>query len=309
MKFNTTIIGAGRVSYSLANALVKANYSVVSVISKNVRSAKLLAGKFGIKHYSDDLEDIPKHTSLFLLTIPDGEIEPAAKKLSKQKLSFSNSYFIHFSGSEDIKSLDSLKRKRGKVASLHLMQSFPSKRIVKLKNVPAAIETESEADFKVLEKFADKLMLSAFRIESRYKPYYHLAGVYALNFFTGNIFGAKELLALNNIDSIDELKYFDLLHSSLNSVISNIKKVGSAQALSGPVDRGDFKTIKRHIVAIKKLAAKNDDSYFNLILKNYIVQSQHLLYLVKEKQGHLNQSHHKIEEFLAKELKEIESPG
>ncbi|MGD8305862.1 MAG: DUF2520 domain-containing protein [Ignavibacteria bacterium] len=306
MKFNITIIGAGRVSYSLVNALVKVNFSVVSIISRNVKSAKALARKFGIKHYSDDLAGIPKHTNLFFLTVPDGEIEPVAKKISKQKLSFSNSYFIHFSGSEDIKSLNSIKRKGGRVASLHLMQSFPSKRIVKFKNVPAAIETNSEADFKILEKLANKLMLSAFRIESRYKPYYHLAGVYALNFFTGNIFGAKELLTLNNID---ELNYFVLLRSSLNSVISNIKKVGSAQALSGPVDRGDFKTIKSHISAIKKLATKNDDNYFNLLLKNYIVQSQHLLFLVKEKQGHLKQSHQKIKEFLAKKLREIERSG
>jgi predicted short-subunit dehydrogenase-like oxidoreductase (DUF2520 family) len=306
MKFNIAIIGAGRISYSLAYALIKAGYSVVSVISRNKKSAEELAKKFNINHYSDNLNEIPRQANTFLLSVPDAEIESAAKNLSEQKLNFKKSFFIHFSGTEDIRQLNLLKKKGARTASVHLMQAFPSKRIVKLQNVPAAIETSSEDDYKILKKFAVSLKLFPFKIDSKYKSYYHLAGVFSLNFLAGNLYISGEMLGLNNID---KLEYFNLLSSTLNSVIASIKKVGPANALSGPIDRGDLKTVVKHIEAIKKLCNKPGGNYFGLMLKNYIVQSMNLLYLVEKKYNHLEKSHQKIKELLVQELTKIENTG
>lgn len=306
MRFRIVIIGAGRLSYSLTSALINAKYSVDAVISKKIASARALAKKNNIKNYSNDPESIPETANIFLLTVPDGEISSVAKMLVNQKLPFGESYFMHFSGTENIKSLQVLKRKGGKIASLHLMQTFPSKRVVKLQNVPAAIETENENDYKILKKFALKLNLSPFKIKSEYKPFYHLAGVYSLNFLAGNLFTAKEMLKLNKIG---EKKYFEILNTSLASNMSCIKKVGPANALSGPVDRGDLKTLKMHIASIKKLTVKKGSSYFGTVLKNYLIQSLHLLYLVEEKYNGLKESHIKIRNLLEQELKKLEKSG
>jgi predicted short-subunit dehydrogenase-like oxidoreductase (DUF2520 family) len=296
---NVVIIGAGRISYSLASALTKSEYNIVSIISKNINSSKALAKKIRIENFSDDLNDISKSASIYFLTVPDGEIAAVASEISKLKLNFRQSLFIHLSGAENISVLKSLKRKKAKTASLHPMQTFPSKKIVSLKGVHAALETDNESTYKSLLKISKDLHLIPFRIESKNKSYYHLAGIYASNFLAGNLYLANQLLSLNKID---REKHFDILRSTINSTLKNIENVGPANALSGPVDRGDIQTIKNHISSLKKIVKKSSSNYFSTLLKNYLLQSLSLIDLVEEKQGHLANSHRKIKELLVQEL-------
>jgi predicted short-subunit dehydrogenase-like oxidoreductase (DUF2520 family) len=296
---NVVSIGAGRISYSLASALSKSEYNIVSIISKNISSSKALAKKIRIDNFSDDLNDISKSASIYFLTVPDGEIAAVASEISKLKLNFRQSLFIHLSGAENISVLKPLKRKGAKTASLHPMQTFPSKKIASLKGVHAALETDNESTYKSLLKISKDLHLIPFRIESKNKSYYHLAGIYASNFLAGNLYLANQLLSLNKID---REKHFDILRSTINSTLKNIENVGPANALSGPVDRGDIQTIKNHISSLKKIVKKSSSNYFSTLLKNYLLQSLSLIDLVEEKQGHLANSHRKIKELLVQEL-------
>ena len=303
MKFKIAIIGAGRIAYSLTLALLNEGYIVDAIISRKINSAKALAEKFGIKKYSDDINLISKSVNVFFLTVPDSEIRKTAVQLSKLKLKFSTAFFIHFSGAEDISVLNPLKLKGGKTGSLHLMQTFPSKKIVNIKNVNSAIETNDDSMYKFLLQLCSDLQLIPFRIDSKDKTYYHLAGVFASNFLAGNLFNAQKLLSLINID---EQKYFNVLSSTIQSTLQNIKTVGPAKALSGPVDRGDIKTIQKHISSLKRKSKNSKANYFSLLLENYIVQSLNLINLVEEKHGELNQSHQDIRKLLVRELNNIE---
>ncbi len=303
MKTKIAIIGAGRIAYSLTSALLKEGHIVDAIISKKIKSAKALAEKFGVKKYSDDINLISKSVNVFFLTVPDSEIKKIAVQLSKLKIKFSTAFFIHFSGAEDISVLNPLKLKGGKTGSLHLMQTFPSKKIVNIKNVNSAIETNDDSMYKFLLQLCSDLQLIPFRIDSKDKTYYHLAGVFASNFLAGNLFNAQKLLSLNNID---EQKYFNVLSSTIQSTLQNIKTVGPAKALSGPVDRGDIKTIQKHIYSLKKKSKNTKGNYFSLLLKNYVVQSLNLINLVEEKHGELNQSHQDIRKLLVRELNNIE---
>ena len=274
-------------------------YIVDAIISRKNNSAKALAEKFGIKKYFDDINFISKSVNVFFLTVPDSEIKKTAVQLSKLKLNFSSAFFIHFSGAEDISVLVPLKLKGGKTGSLHLMQTFPSKKIVSIKNVHSAIETNDDSVYKFLLHLCNQLQLIPFKIDSNDKAYYHLAGVFASNFLAGNLFNAQKLLSLNNID---EEKYFNILSSTIHSTLQNIKTVGPAKALSGPVDRGDIKTIKKHISSLKKKYKNSKGDYFSSLFKNYIIQSLNLINLVEEKHGELNQSHQDIRKLLIQEL-------
>jgi predicted short-subunit dehydrogenase-like oxidoreductase (DUF2520 family) len=303
MKTKIAIIGAGRIAYSLTSALLKGGYIVDTIISRNKNSAKELAEKFKVEKYSDDINKISKSLNVFFLTVPDSEINKTAVQLSKLKIDFSKTFFIHFSGVEDISTLATLKSKSGKTGSLHLMQTFPSKKIVNIKNINSAIETDSEAVYKFLMQLCKDLHLIFFRINSRDKAYYHLAGVYASNFLAGNLFNAQKLLSLNNIDKEN---YFKILSSTIHSTLQNIKTDGPAKALSGPIDRGDIKTIKKHVSSLKKKSKNSKVNYFSSLLKNYIIQSLNLINLVEEKHGQLNKSHQNIRDLLLKELNNIE---
>jgi len=303
MKFKIAIIGAGRIAYSLTLALLNEGYIVDAIISRKINSAKALAEKFGVKKYSDDVKSISKPVNVFFLTVPDSEIKKTAVQLSKEKLRFSTAFFIHFSGAENISVLNPLILKGGKTGSLHLMQTFPSKKVFNIKNVNSAIETNDDSMYKYLLQLCSDLQLIPFRIDSKDKTFYHLAGVFASNFLAGNLFNAQKLLSLN---SIDEQKYFNFLSSTIQSTLQNIKTVGPAKALSGPVDRGDIKTIRKHISSLKRKSKNSKGNYFSLLLKNYVVQSLNLINLVEEKHGELNQSHQDIRKLLVRELNNID---
>jgi len=296
------IIGAGRVSYSLTSALSKSGYNIVSILSQDINSAKTLAIKFQLNHYSDSLNNIPKSARIFFLCVPDGQIAIVASELSKLKLNFKQSFFVHLSGAVNISVLKTLKRKGAKIASLHPMQTFPSKKIVNLKGVHAALETDNESAYKLLLQISNDIQLISFRIESKNKLYYHLAGVYASNFLAGNIYFASKLLSLNKIER-DE--YFNILQSTIYATLKNIENVGPANALSGPVERGDLQTIKNHISSLKKLKKNPSSNYFSTLLKNYLLQSLSLIDLVEEKQSQLSNSHRKIRKMLVQELNSL----
>ena len=143
-KHKIAIIGAGKLAYSLTSALIKSGYDVQIVISRKLSSAKSLANKFSIPHYSNSLKKIPDEVNVFFLTVPDGEIKNAADSLSRLKRDFNNSICIHFSGVENISALKSLEKKGCATGSLHIIRPFPSKNIVDIKNSPASIETKDK---------------------------------------------------------------------------------------------------------------------------------------------------------------------
>ncbi len=296
-KHKIAVIGAGKIAYSLSSALKKSGYDIQVVISKRLSSAKSLANKFSIPQYSNSLKKIPKGVNVFFLTVPDGEIKKVADKLSKLRRTFKDCVCIHFSGVENISALISLKIKGCATGSLHIIRPFPSRNVVDIKNSPASVETEDERTKLFLMKLCKELKLKAHKIKSDEKVFHHLAAVHSSNFLVGNLFNAFYLISSkNNLPK-------NILRQTTQSALDNVFKLSPAKALSGPIDRGDAYTIKKHLEALdsKIRQAKNKDQ-LKLLRGNYIFQSLSLLEVVEVKNGKLNSNHLKIKKFLKEKL-------
>ena len=289
LKSQIAVIGAGRVSYSLVGALVKSSLNVSLILSRKVISAKTLARRLRIKNFSSDLHSLTPDLKIFFLSVPDNQISIVAKDISKLNLNFGNSIFIHLSGAEDISVLNALKRKGAYTASFHIMQTFPDKKIFNLKDSYVAIETSNKKVESFLFGVAKKLKLNPFRISSQNKIYYHLAGVYSSNFLVANQYYTKKL--------------FDRTHSGINYksvfnpiseiTLKNIKEKDVQNAVSGPVARGDIKTVKKHLSALK-----ND----KVLRSNYILQSLTLLELLRKRDKKITLPQKELKNYLLKIL-------
>ena len=108
----------------------------------------------------------------------------------------------------------------------------------------------NDTDKKSIGEISKDLQLKTFKLNSKDKVFYHLAGVIGSNFLAGNLYNSEELLSLCGIDKKDS---FEKLKSTIFTTLENTRKFGAANALSGPIDRGDFKTMTKHITALKKL--------------------------------------------------------
>ena len=298
---NIAVIGAGKISYSLVNAIQKSKFNISIIVSQHLNSAKKLAHKFDIKKYSDHPNDIPSNCSLLLLAVPDNQIKIVAENLSGLKLNFKNSLFVHLSGAHDISLLNALKNKKAKAASFHIMQTFPTKKIVNIKNSFVAVEAENNKVKHVLFQFAESLGLNPFELKSENKALYHVAGVFASNFLVGNLFNSENLFKESNIN---KLNFYEMMQPIIFSTLRNIKKEGAVKALSGPVERGELVTIKGHLFDIKY---GNKNTFNKIFYMNYICQSLTLLDIVKNRYGHLNKKHLEVKKFLLQELKKYSS--
>ena len=288
-KSKIAVIGAGRVSYSLVNALVKSGFNVSTIVSRSVTSAKTLAVRLKIKNFSSDLYLLTADPKIFFLSVPDNQISKLAKEISKLNLDFENSIFIHLSGAENISVLNALKRKGAYTASFHIMQTFPDKKIFNLKNSYVAIETKNKKAESFLFTLAKRLNLHPFKISSQNKIYYHLAGVYSSNFLVANQYYVKKLFDRTN-SGVDYKKVF---HPISEMTLKNVKEKDIQNAISGPVARGDIITVKKHLKILR-----ND----NTLRSNYISQSLTLLELLKKRDKKLSDSQKELKNYLLKML-------
>jgi predicted short-subunit dehydrogenase-like oxidoreductase (DUF2520 family) len=177
------------------------------------------------------------------------------------------------------------------------MQTFPSKKTSAIKNSFSAIETKSENASVYLFKLAENLELYPFRLNSRDKVIYHLAGVYASNFINAVLYQSQKLSEMLNLKKYN---FNDIFAPLFFSTILNIKKSGPVMALSGPVERGDPVTVRKHISAIKQSGEIKSD-----ILLSYLSLSLILIQTAKEKSGTLNKGQVEIKQILEKELHKI----
>jgi len=294
------VIGAGKVAYSITSALTKIGNRPGLIISRKINSAKKLAAGYGIKNYSDILQIDAVKSCLCLLSVPDSEIEKTAQAISKLKINHKKNFYIHFSGSEDLTSLSSLTGKGGNTGSFHLMQTFPARRACKINNSYVGLEFDNSQTKSLLHKLAAGLKLNPIEIPKGGKTLYHLTGVFISNFLVSNFYIAEEIFEQSKIKGISP---FEMLEPLLMSTIANIKKSGVTESLSGPVQRGDIITVRKHVeTLLKSLKAKK----INLTtFLSYLIQSLTLLKLMELKDGELSAKHEQIMHMLKLELERL----
>jgi predicted short-subunit dehydrogenase-like oxidoreductase (DUF2520 family) len=142
-----------------------------------------------------------------------------------------------------------------------------------------------------------KLKLKPHFISSDEKVFHHIAAVHSSNFLVGNMFSAFNLISTKS-------KYPKaILRKTSQSALDNVFKLSPAKALSGPIDRGDVHTIKKHLEALdSEIRKSKSNKKLKLLRMNYILQSLNLLEVVKAKYGRLTKSHLIIEKFLKSKL-------
>ena len=265
---------------------------------RKLKSASYLARKYKISFYSDNISEIPVSAKIFFITVPDNEIAIVAKNLTSVNSGIVGKLFIHTSGSESSDALKAVKKKGGITASFHIMQTFPSLKKADIRNSFAAIETDYEIAERFLFSLARTLGLKGFSLTKENKVYYHLAGVFAANFLNANLFSSEELLFKTGFGNTEHFRIFEPI---ITTTLSNIKNSGVNNSLSGPIQRGDYLTIKKHITALKKLKPSEK----KLILRSYISQSLILLELIERKEKRITTPQRELKKILEAELKKI----
>lgn len=291
------IIGAGKFAHSFTSVLVKNGFIIECVMSRHKQSAQLLAKKVGANNYSDKLTDLSNDCNLVFICVPDDQIRKVAADLSKLELRFRDILFIHTSGSKSSEELLSLKKKGASTASFHIMQTFPSKEETNITEAIAAIESKQVSVRKDLDQLAKILKLRPLLITSKDKTLYHIGGVFASNFLSANFLSAEKMFPVKLKRRTGEI-LGQITKFTLKNIIDNTP----SKAISGPIERGDVRTVKSHIKSIRSLGNSETNK---LMLISYLVQSKILLKGIEIKNKKPSVKYLEILKYLNNELNQL----
>lgn len=227
------IIGPGRLGTGLARALDGAGWGVV------------LLGRSVIDEWRGQIHE----RDLVLVTVPDDAIEGVATLLAEMGAITPHHVVLHTSGARDRTALSALEGTGAGLGSFAPVQTVaePTTAAERLRGAPVILEGDVRA-LRVGGEIAEALGLLALVLPAGAKPAYHAGAVLVANLGTALVAMAERVAREGGVPAeAAEGLYLPLWRGA----ITNVEALGAAEALTGPVRRGDVKTIRRHLTLLR----------------------------------------------------------
>ena len=246
-----SIIGPGRVGTALGRLAFRVGYGIAAVAggSDPQRTADRAAsmGKAQVLPTAE----AAAAGELVLLTVHDAAIEPVCEQIAVAGGLAHKPVVAHCSGVLDCSALASAKAIGCPVGSMHPLQTFPDIETA-IGAIPGTyffIEGDDKAA-AALEELARAVGGQTVRIPSSAKPVYHAAAVMTSNYLTTLLATAMELYEEVGMDHEHARK---AMAPIAIATLNNVLRMGPAEALTGPIARGDVDTVKKHLAAMEDM--------------------------------------------------------
>jgi len=257
-----SIIGAGRLGTALGIALQRAGYDITLVVTTHSRTAQRAArmiggGVLGISASQLKLRsrhaEVLAMSSLILISTPDNAIKRTATLIGNlidgTKRRPKAQTILHTSGALSSAELRAAKRPAVAIGSMHPLVAIGKRAsaVDTFENSFFCVEGDPKA-VRVAMALVRNLHGRFFAIRPAYKPLYHTAAVMA----AGNVVALFEIaVGMLQACGISARKSRQILLPLIKSSIANLDEMDSADALTGPLVRGDTETVRKHLAAMK----------------------------------------------------------
>lgn len=250
MKLKLSIIGCGRLGKTLAYLFAKTEFVYIQdVINLSMASAERAVAFIGQGRACPAIKQL-KPVDVYLIATPDDSIEFIGQQLADQALLVPGSLVFHCSGLLSSECLSSVANLGCYTASLHPAFSFsePEKDIKNFKGTRCAFEGNKLA-LQRLMLISTAIGGQLFSIKKEDKALYHTASVLASNYLV--TLAAIAEICYTKAGIADKLSK-TLTETLMIQVLSKIQSLDkSRDALTGPLQRGDKDTLKKHLAALK----------------------------------------------------------
>lgn len=241
-------IGAGPVGTAFAVNLAGRGYQVAAVFDRDPEAAQRLAGEIAGCAAQASAQAVVDAADTVFITTPDDFIAKVAAALRWRP----GQAAVHCSGATTVEALEAAAAQGAHAGAIHPCQSFAGRdqAIANLPGTTFAIEAE-EPLRSTLTTLAKALEGEVVYLTSEDKALYHAAACFAAAYAYTLVDVATELWKSFGKSKAEATKaYIPLLRGTVN----NIANVGFPGCPSGPLMRGDVKTIERHFAALGKHA-------------------------------------------------------
>ncbi len=253
MKPSFAIIGCGRVGTALARHLAGAGYRPAGFASRRDESAKAAAELADAPDkWVADPREAARQAQILLITTPDGVIADVCREIAEKGGIQKHAVVLHCSGALASTILSPAAKSGAFIGSMHPLQSFAADRPGNpFADIMMAVEGDAVAVDTAIAVASD-LGATPFTIQTDKKTLYHASAVAASNYLVTLMGLAVDLMAASGAPREEA---FRILKPLVTGTLGNVETLGSIDALTGPIARGDLDTVAAHIEAIENLSA------------------------------------------------------
>ncbi len=232
-----SIIGPGRAGTAIAQALADRGWIISRVAGRSIEHALPLAQRLGAEACSADEAGIG--VGLIIVSTPDAAISETAQIVAVQ--AEHGALLIHLAGAFGVEALEGLSATRPdlNLGALHPLQTLSGDNaFTQLQGSYCAIDGSP-----MVNEIAREIGLNPFFVAPENRVGYHAAAVVASNHLVA-LMGQVERLS-KSVEVPFEA-FSPLARAALESALA----LGPAQAITGPVSRGDIATVEAHLQVI-----------------------------------------------------------
>ena len=222
------LIGSGNVAHHLIEAFAKSK--IVEVTQVFSRQKESVSPLFDSNKITDDYNNLAK-ADLYIIAVSDDAIATVSSQLA-----FKNRLVVHTSGSVSLDVLDKKNRK----GSFYPLQTFSKKKAVDFSQIPICLESENDSDFELLDKVAQSISNTVFKINSEQRKALHVSAVFVNNFVNHLYQMGNEICEANKVP-------FQILKPLILETANKVMTLSPAAAQTGPAIRNDKQTIASHL--------------------------------------------------------------
>ncbi len=242
------LVGAGAAATVLGQRLAQCGLRVETVVSRTMESARPLADALAAVA-TTDLEAAASSDAI-ALCVPDDALKNVVASLAAVDAPLDGTLVLHLSGVHPVRVLAPLRVRGAFGLGFHVAQALtratPPEALV---GVAVGLEGREPA-MGVGRRLAATLGMNPVAIRLGSKALYHLALSMASNYTVTLAALATEVLGSAGIDAADAEA---LVMPLLAGTVANLSAQPPADALTGPIVRGDVATVEQHLTALRTL--------------------------------------------------------
>lgn len=263
------IVGAGAVGTALGVAISRAGWPVAAVASRDEgRRGRFLGLVPGARAFADPV-GVVDEVELVILTVPDDAIAAVVEPLRL----YGGQSMVHTSGLLGTEVLEPARAAGSQLGAFHPLASFTAdveRSVAGLPGSTIAIEGDDRL-VGLLADLAEAIGGLPVRLPPGAKPAYHAAAAVASGGLVALLDAVAILAATAGIDEPGSLAIYGRL---VEQTLANARAGGVAQALTGPIVRGDAGTVEAHLRALERAAPGAVELYLALARRELAIAQQ-----------------------------------
>lgn len=230
MKFS--VVGTGNAAWHFTKMLLEADHTLLQVYARQPHKAEEFVGWFGGEQAIEP-EELSTENDLVIVAVSDQGIADVASKIP------TSVKVAHTSGGTSLGVLP-----QEKCAVIWPLQSLTEGVEIDYKNMPLCIQANDEEWQQELVREFSSASHKCFGVSEEQRVALHMAAVWANNFSNYMFRVAEQVCKVHDLP-------FGVLQPLIDETAQKLHSTSPLAAQTGPANRGDLNTIKRHLEMLR----------------------------------------------------------